>query len=103
MLTRNANPLEAFVDESLRLFARRGYHPHQFNQMRETYGTVEAIERLVRSGEIQSGFKRLQALRMLDRSMEGTVQRFPERFTAEARDCSDFRIKNASDPALRGR
>ena len=103
MRTGRADPLEAFVDESLQLFATRGYHPHEFIRMREQYGTVDAVERLVRSGEIQSGFKRLQGLRMLDRSMEGTVQRFPERFTSEALECANFRITHANDPTLRAR
>ncbi len=99
----HADMLEAFVDESLLLFAKRGYVPDVFKRMREQYGTVDAIERLVRSSEIQSGFKKLQDLEMLDRSMEGTVKRFRERFTSEAFECADFRIRNANDPALRAR
>jgi len=30
--------------------------------MRRQYGTVDAIERLVQSGDLQSGFKRLNQL-----------------------------------------
>jgi aspartyl/asparaginyl-tRNA synthetase len=87
MQTNQTDPLEAFVDESIRLFAKRDYYPTEFMEMRKRYGgTVPAIEQLVKKGEIQSGFKRIQKLDMLERSMEGTVRRFPDRFTQQARE-----------------
>lgn len=104
MAINRADPLEAFIDESIRLFAKRDYHPSEFIRMRERYGgAMAAIERLVKSGEIQSGFRKLQKLDMLERSMEGTVRRFPARFTQEARDCADFRLDHANDETLRRR
>lgn len=102
MLTDRADPLEVFVDESIRLFARRGYHPEEFKRMRKAYGTVAAIERLMRSGVLQSGFRQIRKLEMLPRSMEGTVRRFPDQFTVEARECAEFRLDNADDMALWG-
>jgi len=102
MRTDREDPLEAFVDESIQLFGRRGYVPTEFISMRKL-GTVSAIERLVRSGAIQSGFRRIQKLEMLPRSMEGTVLRFPDRFTPDARACAEFRLNTANDEPLRSR
>jgi hypothetical protein len=38
--------------------------------MRRQHGTIEAIERLVQSDDIQSGFKRLQQLNLLEWTIE---------------------------------
>lgn len=101
MAIDRADPLEAFIDESIRLFAKRDYHPTEFIRMRKRYnGAVPAIEKLVRSGEVQSGFRKLQKLDMLERSMEGTVRKFPDRFTSDARKCADFRLEHAEDETL---
>jgi len=103
MRTDRSDPLEAFVDEGLRLMARRDYHPSIFIRRRDELGTVSAIERLVVSGEVQSGFHRLRRLNMLEWSMEAAVRRFPDRFTQTARECAAFRLANVDDNALRGR
>jgi hypothetical protein len=103
MLAHRADSLEAWIDESIQLSQSRGYHPTIFMGMRDQHGTVEAMEHLVRSGEIQSGFVRLKHLRMLEWSIEAGVLRFPERFTDEARQCAQFRIDHADDPILRAR
>jgi hypothetical protein len=103
MLAHQADALEAFVDEGLQLMAERHYYPTVFIRMREQYGSISAIERLVVSGEVQSGFHRLQRLRMLEWSMEAAVGRFPDRFTQTARDCAAFRLAHVDDRQLRGR
>jgi hypothetical protein len=41
--------------------------------MRRQHGAIEAIERLVQSGDIQSGFKRLQQMALLDWTIEAAV------------------------------
>ena len=58
--------LEAFIDETIRLSRQHGYHPTAFIGMRHRQKTLEAISRLVVSGEIQSGFRRLKDLGLLD-------------------------------------
>jgi hypothetical protein len=45
MRTDHEDQLEAFVDESIWLFAKRGYHPQEFERMRRDHGTLMAIER----------------------------------------------------------
>jgi hypothetical protein len=60
---KKASPdLEAFVDEGIRLSKQRGYHPHTFERMRHQHGTIRAIEKLVSSGDLQSGFTRMADL-----------------------------------------
>lgn len=69
--------LEQFVDEGSRLCQSKGYYPTVFMRMRQDYGTVPAIKRLVESGEKQSGFTRLKKLNLLDWSLEAAVLKFP--------------------------
>ena len=69
---RIASPeLEAFVNEGIRLSKERGYNPTIFVGMRHQHGTIDAMEpRLVQSGELQSGFKRLKQLGLIDWTIE---------------------------------
>jgi hypothetical protein len=84
--------LEAFIDETIRLAKSRGYNPTVFIGMRGQQGTIEAIERLVQSGDLQSGFKRLLQLGLLDWTIEAAVTKFPDEFTRHARECSAWRL-----------
>ena len=94
---RPASPdLEAFVDEGLTLAFARGHHPTSFVGMRHQLGTIGAIERLVETGDVQSGFKRLQALGLIDWSMEAAVLKFSDQFTAAARQCAEWRLKQVA-------
>ena len=87
--------LEAFIDESVRISMKNGYHPTAFLEMRSRYGTVGAMDRLMRSGEIQSGFKRLEALGLLEWSVEAGVLRFPDEFSREVRTAAEWRLAQA--------
>jgi hypothetical protein len=102
-MTGQPDLLEAWIDEGLRRCVARGYHPTIFIGMRRRLGTVPAIEQLVQSGEIQSGFKKLCELDMAHWSIEAAVRRFPHEFTESARECAEFRLKHRDDPALRAR
>jgi hypothetical protein len=91
---RTASPaLEAFIDKSIELAKERGYNPAVFIAMRRQYGTVDAIERLVQSGDLQSGFKRFNQLNLLDWAIESAVTRFPAEFTRNARQCAEWRLQ----------
>jgi hypothetical protein len=85
--------LEAFVDELLKRAKERGYNPTIFQGMRRQYGTVQAIERLVQSGDIQSGFTPLKELGLLEWSIESAVVRFPSEFTRNTRECAQWRLQ----------
>jgi hypothetical protein len=91
---RLASPaLEAFVDEAIRLSKERGYNPTIFVGMRHQHGTIDAIERLVQSGDMQSGFKRLKQLDLIDWTIEAAVKKFPTEFSHNAKQCAEWRLQ----------
>jgi hypothetical protein len=95
----NIDPLEAYIDEGIRESIKHGYHPTVFIGMRQRYKTKPAIEKLLISGEIQSGFKRLKELNLLQWSIEAAVMKFPSEFTPQARECAEFRLRLAKREA----
>jgi len=93
---KEASPgLEAFIDETIRLSRENGYNPTAFVGMRHKHGTIGAISKLVQSGDLQSGFKRLQQLGLLDWTIEAAVEKFPDEFSKNDRDCAAFRLSLA--------
>jgi hypothetical protein len=96
---RAASPaLEAFIDKTIELAKGRGYNPTIFIGMRNQYGTVDAIERLVQSGDIQSGFKRLKQLKLLEWTIESAVTKFPTEFSRNAKQCAEWRLQQIIQP-----
>jgi hypothetical protein len=95
--------LEAFIDKSIELAKERGYNPAVFIGMRRQYGTVDAIERLVQSGDLQSGFKRLKQLNLLDWTIESAVTRFPTEFSRNARQCAEWRLQRVQSGRKRSK
>lgn len=91
--------LEAFIDRSIEISKARGYNPTIFIGMRHQHGTIESIERLVQSGDIQSGFKRLQQLNLLEWTIEAAVTKFPGEFGRQARECAEWRLAQVNKPA----
>lgn len=87
--------LDDFIDESIRRSAARGYHPTKFVEMRAKWGTQEAIKRVVVSGDLQSGLRRLHALGLLDWSIEAAALNFPEHFDQGIRAAAQFRLEQA--------
>jgi hypothetical protein len=88
--------LEAFIDESIRLSRQHGYNPTAFIVMRARLGTIDAIAQLMVSGEIQSGFKRLQQLGLLEWSIEAAVTKFPDEFSRQIREAAEWRLQQAT-------
>jgi hypothetical protein len=87
--------LEEFIGELISRAGAAGYVPTAFISMRDRWGTVEAINRLMRSGQIQSGFRRLRDLGLLQWSIEAAVIRFPERFGRSVRAAAQFRLDHS--------
>lgn len=85
--------LETFIEEAIKKAKAHGYTPTAFMAMRSQLGTVSAIEKLVQSGDVQSGFKRLEQLGLLEWSIEAAVAKFPIEFTRQARECAEWRLK----------
>ncbi|MGQ7793726.1 hypothetical protein ACUN0C_15065 [Faunimonas sp. B44] len=93
---RKASPeLEAFIDETIKRGRAKGYHPTVFIGMRQSLGTVPAISKLVQSADLQSGFKRLHKLNLLEWTIEAAVEKFPEEFTKDDLACASFRLREA--------
>ena len=90
----NADEVEAFVDELIRRAQPLRYRPTDFMHMRKNNGgrSVEVIEKLVKSGDVQSGFKKLKEIGLLEWSLESAVLKFPGRFSKDARECAAFRL-----------
>lgn len=86
--------LELFVDETVSVARKHGYHPTIFIGMRDQVGTVPAIIKLVESPDVQYGFKRLKALGLLDYTIEAAVLRFPDEFSVGTRQYAEFRLAN---------
>lgn len=94
--------LEAWVDESIERSRTKGYCPTEFISMRERYGTMPAMERLMRSGQIQSGLKRLKELGMAEEwSVEAGILKFRDRFKPNAVAAAEFRLSHIDDDGLR--
>lgn len=87
--------LESFIDESIRVSQANGYDPHVFVRMRADHGTVGAIQRLVRSGEIQYGLTRLVKLGLSEWSVETAVLQFPGEFSEQDRQAAEWRLCQA--------
>ena len=85
--------LEAFTDELIRLGAERGYHPTIFIDMRQRYGTLQAMKRLVQKGDVQSGFRRLVELGLQEHSVEAAVLKFRSEFKAPDIECAEWRLR----------
>ncbi len=94
--------LEAFIDETIGLSRKHGYHPTAFIGMRGHLGTVEAISRLVASKDIQSGFRRLQQLGLIAWIIETAVTKFPAEFPVEVRQAAEWRLAQAAGGGLDG-
>jgi hypothetical protein len=90
-----SSALESFIDEGIRLAKARGYNPTVFIGMRHQHGSLEAIERLVQSGDIQTGFKRMEQLGLLDWTIEAAITKFPSEFTHNALQCAEWRLEQA--------
>ena len=98
---QHSDPLEEWIDESIRRSQEQGYHPEEFIRMRNRHGTVEAMERLMRNGKIQSGLRRLKELGMANEwSVEAGILLFPARFSCASRDAAKFRLDHIDDEDL---
>ena len=92
-MTKASLALEAFIDETIYRSAEKSYYPTTFIGMRQRYGTIPAISKLVRSGDVQSGFRRLRQLNLLDWTIEAAVLKFPDEFSQQDRECAAFRLR----------
>lgn len=89
-------PLEDFIDLSIKMSREHGYNPTTFISMRQRYGTIVAIKRLVESSDIQSGFKKMTAIGLQRYTVEQAVLDHPEHFELKTRAFAKARLELAS-------
>ncbi|SFN00077.1 hypothetical protein SAMN05192571_111101 [Pleomorphomonas diazotrophica] len=93
--------LDSFIDETIRISSVHGYHPTTFIGMRQRYGTVTAISRLVASGEVQSGFRRLIELGLKDYTIEQAVILFSNEFSKSVFEAAKWRLSQAANASTK--
>lgn len=91
----DTDELEVFIKETISRSAALGYYPTTFIDMQKRWGTAEAIRRLVVSADLQSGFKRLVQLGLIDWTIEAAAVKFPSIFRKDIRDAAQFRLSQA--------
>lgn len=84
--------IDEYIDETIRISAAHGYHPTEFIAMRIRYGTVECIKRLLKNGDIQSGFKRLCELGLKEHTIEAAALKYPQFFTPAELEAAQWRL-----------
>jgi len=94
-MTTEERKLEAFLAEAHQRCIMAGWHPTIFDRMKNRYGTVPAITKLMESGTIQTGLDRCVELGLADWSLEKAVIKHPSLFTAATVKCAEWRLKMA--------
>lgn len=95
----DGDELDQFIDKGIANSKAKGYYPRRFEQMRMDYrkqgkATEQLIKDLVISGEIQSGFKEMKRLDLLEWSFEAGVVRFPSRFDRDTYEAATWRLEH---------
>ncbi|MGV2165108.1 hypothetical protein ACQZ40_01910 [Agrobacterium sp. 16-172Ci] len=90
------SPLDAFIEQGLKLSLAKGYPATIFRRMVAEYGTVEAVRRLAEADALQSGLRELAKLDLLNWSAEAAVGKFPELFpNLLTRESAAFKLRLA--------
>ena len=88
--------LKQWVAESIRRSQERGYNPTKFIGMWHADHSPRTIEKLVTSGEIQSGFRRMVRIGLIEWSMEYAVTVFQRTFAnPEIQAAARWRLEQA--------
>ncbi|MFT8895645.1 MAG: hypothetical protein ABF968_01625 [Acetobacter sp.] len=96
--------LKTWVAESIRISAAHNYYPSYFIEMIKRYGERRAMARLMTSGEIQTGFSKLDKLNLAHEwSVEAGVLKFDKLFTEQEKDVARFRLAHIRDSSLQSR
>lgn len=94
----NTNKLESEFSARLRDSIRQshdlGYHPTRFEQMLDEQGALGLARKLIKSGEIQDGFKAVVKLGRKDLTMESIMlePNFQSLFSAGELEAATWRL-----------
>jgi len=84
------------VAQAITLYERTiGHAAARTRQMIEDYGEKETLSRLMKSADLQQGFKALRDSNQLDATFEAIVVRFSELFSADVIEAAKWRLENA--------
>ncbi len=88
------NIFEARIREALIECHELGYHPHDFEGMLANASAARVAIKLVTSGELQSGLKKLSQMGRLDLSVESIIleTQFESLFKTPIRDAARWRL-----------
>jgi len=73
-----------------------GYYPSRFLQMAEQSGSVQAAKKMVTSGAIPNGMKKLKKMRKLDLTIESIMikEKYQSLFTVEELNAAKWRLNS---------
>ena len=97
----STNKLESEFSARLRDAIRKshdlGYHPTRFEQMLDEQGALGLARKLIKSGEIQDGFKAVVKLGRKDLTMESIMlePKFKSLFSPGELDAATWRLSQA--------
>jgi endonuclease III-like uncharacterized protein len=87
--------LEAEVADAIILYEKTIKHwAGRTRQMIEEYGVIKALSRLVKSAELQQGFKALRDAKRLESTFEAIAVRHAKLFHADAVGAAKWRLEN---------
>jgi hypothetical protein len=66
-------------------------------EMIQTQGEIEALSRLMISGDLQQGFRVLRDTGQLNKTFESIVVKYKDFFTSEVVDAAKWRLENANN------
>jgi hypothetical protein len=100
-MSSTSERFEARIAKDIREAIELGYHPHRFEEMVNSYGAVDTAKRLVRSGDLQDGLKRLRSMGRLDLSMETVMleEEFSSLFSEQERAAATWRLQQVKGEA----
>ena len=90
----------ALVD-GIAVAAVAGYYPQRFVKMMERQDVVSLCKQFVKSGELQSGLRRLNDMGLIEHSLEHLVahdERFKGLFTKMEREAAVWRLSQLTEP-----
>ncbi len=97
-MSTSKTAFEQELEQVIRLYEKlTGFPATRTRKMIEEHGRIEALSRLVKSADLQKGFKVLRDSGQLEHTFEALMIRFSDLFKKDAIDAADFRLKHSND------
>ena len=76
--------------------AANGHAAINTHEMIERYGEIETLSRLMKSADLQQGFKVLRDIGQLNKTFEFVVVKYKDLFPSDVVDAAKWRLENAN-------